>query len=169
MFAHDCKSGTEKYQLLLVFSDQRKEKIGLALKRLWEKRLNHKRLQERCILAWAATISEAAKMGSIEQQQLDWDSYEKIKADIISDHLRWKMKKAKAKEHAELKAKRNAEVQSARKAMKSRQRRKRAQVQKVNCKELSSLSCLKYKVKMAKVNEKASYLCFIFFCKKLNQ
>lgn len=105
-------------------------------------------------------------MGSIGQQQLDWDSYEKIKADIISNHLRWKMKKAKAKERAELKskrkaelkAKRNAEVQSARKATISQQRRKKTQ-------ELSSLSCLKYKEKMAKVNV-VSPLRFLFFLKE---
>ncbi|OAY77402.1 hypothetical protein ACMD2_22002 [Ananas comosus] len=85
-------------------SDESKAKISSALRSIWEERLKHRRLQETCYLMWQRSIAEAAKEGGHGQQQLDWDSFHKIKAGSVSQQLQWKADKGSAKQIAKLRA-----------------------------------------------------------------
>lgn len=53
---------------------------------------------------WQRSIAEAAKEGGHGQQQLDWDSFHKIKAGSVSQQLQWKADKGSAKQIAKLRA-----------------------------------------------------------------
>lgn len=53
---------------------------------------------ERLILSWAESIAKAAKKGGSGQQKLDWDSYNKIKQEMVLQQLQWTAEKTKAKE-----------------------------------------------------------------------
>ncbi|XP_077226670.1 histone-lysine N-methyltransferase, H3 lysine-79 specific-like protein [Tasmannia lanceolata] len=93
-------------------SVQSKAKIGIGLRRIWEERLKWRRLQEKCYLKWAESIADEAKRGGSDQVELDWDSYETMKEQIIHEQLQWAADKAKAKEMAKLKAKEMAELRA---------------------------------------------------------
>lgn len=49
-------------------------------------------------MQWAQSIAEEARKGGDDQHELEWDSYEKIKAEIIHGQLQLAEDKAKAKE-----------------------------------------------------------------------
>nr|XP_019706704.1 uncharacterized protein LOC105047591 isoform X2 [Elaeis guineensis] len=91
-------------------SDQSKARISSGLKKSWEKRLKHRRSQENCCIMWSGSIAEAARKGGSDQQELNWDSYEKIKADIESQHIQQKGERARAREIAKLRAGRVSQI-----------------------------------------------------------
>ncbi|KAK7405317.1 hypothetical protein VNO78_06535 [Psophocarpus tetragonolobus] len=66
----------------LSHSDQSKAKISASLKRVWHARLKSKRLVEQFLFSWAQSIANVAKKGGIGQEELDWDSYDKIKQQM---------------------------------------------------------------------------------------
>ncbi|KAG2681727.1 hypothetical protein I3760_11G157400 [Carya illinoinensis] len=59
---------------------------------------------EKIILSWAESIAKAAKKGATNQQELDWDSYDKIKQEEVFRQLQWAAEKAKAKERKNIRA-----------------------------------------------------------------
>ncbi|CAJ1978502.1 unnamed protein product [Sphenostylis stenocarpa] len=63
-------------------SDQTKAKISSSLRRVWHERLKSKRLRKDILLSWTQSIANAAKKGGIGQEELDWDSYNKIKRQL---------------------------------------------------------------------------------------
>ncbi|KAK7342732.1 hypothetical protein VNO80_25688 [Phaseolus coccineus] len=63
-------------------SDQTKAKISDSLRRVWHERLKSKRLREDFLLSWTQSIANAAKKGGIGQEELDWDSYHKIRQQL---------------------------------------------------------------------------------------
>jgi len=63
-------------------SDQTKAKIRNSLRRVWHERLKSKRLREDFLLSWTQSIANAAKKGGIGQEELDWDSYHKIRQQL---------------------------------------------------------------------------------------
>lgn len=85
-------------------SDETKARIGSALKHVWAKRLRWKRLGEEFLLSWSESIAKAAKDGGSDQQELDWDSYDKMKQELDVQQLQWAAEKAKAKEMAKIMA-----------------------------------------------------------------
>ncbi|XP_010247568.1 PREDICTED: stress response protein NST1-like [Nelumbo nucifera] len=93
-------------------NESSKARIGRALRRIWAKRLKWTRLKEKFYLKWAESIAEAARSGGDDQQELDWDSYDKIKAEIANRQLQWAADKAKAKELAKLRAERAAKARA---------------------------------------------------------
>ncbi|KAL2593458.1 hypothetical protein AAZX31_12G148700 [Glycine max] len=78
-------------------SDQTKAKISDSLRRVWHERLKSKRLVEQFFLSWAQSIANAARKGGIGQEELDWDSYNKIKQQLELHHLLQSKKKGKEK------------------------------------------------------------------------
>ncbi|XP_045786322.1 uncharacterized protein LOC123881644 [Trifolium pratense] len=64
-------------------SDQTKEKISYSQRRLWQKRLKSKRVREQFFLLWEQNIANAAKKGGTGQEELDWDSYDRIKEQLV--------------------------------------------------------------------------------------
>ncbi|KAJ8485157.1 hypothetical protein OPV22_017642 [Ensete ventricosum] len=119
-------------------SDQSKSKISASLTKIWEERLKQKRLQEKCCLFWARIIAEAAKIGSLDQEELEWDSYEKMKADMVSEQIKLKEEKARAKEIAKLRAE-NVAKDKAEKVAKLAEQRK-LQKEKAEARKLEALS-----------------------------
>ncbi|OEL13309.1 hypothetical protein BAE44_0025674, partial [Dichanthelium oligosanthes] len=82
-----------------------KDKISAALRKIWERRIVSVRSKQKVMQIWSNSIAEAAKRGDHSQDKLDWDSYERIKSEMVSMFL-WnkqreqtikKLKKAVAK------------------------------------------------------------------------
>ncbi|XXG85071.1 hypothetical protein AAC387_Pa11g0233 [Persea americana] len=121
-----------------VHSDQSKARISFALRRVWGKRLKWKRCQEKCYLQWALSIAEEARKGGCDQHELEWDSYEKIKAEIVREQLQWAEEKAKAKEMIKVKAERAAKVK-AEKARLARERKEKKQKAKARAESMQEV------------------------------
>jgi len=82
-----------------------KDKISAALRKIWERRILSVRSRQKFMQIWSDSIAEAAKRGDYSQDKLGWDSYERIKSEMISmflwnkerEHTIKKLKKAVAK------------------------------------------------------------------------
>ncbi|KAL3636909.1 hypothetical protein CASFOL_019208 [Castilleja foliolosa] len=112
-----------------ALSNQTKAKIRASLTSLWGTRLKWKRSREKFLQLWARSIATAAKKGGIDEQELDWDSYDKLKQEIALLQTERTAEKAKVKEMARVRADRAAEVKAekmARLAQKRRQREENA-------------------------------------------
>ncbi|KAK3198708.1 hypothetical protein Dsin_022123 [Dipteronia sinensis] len=81
-------------------SDESKARIGFTLRHVWRKRLRWKQWGENFILSWSKSIAKAAKDGWTDQQELNWDSYEKLEQEMTGQQLQLAEDKAKAKEMA---------------------------------------------------------------------
>ncbi|CAK7327692.1 unnamed protein product [Dovyalis caffra] len=121
-------------------------KISSSLKQLWGKRLKWKRLRERFFLSWSKSIARAAKEGAIDQQELDWDGYDKIKEEITLRQLQGTIEKTKAEEIAKRTVEREAkerEEKMARIAQKRKEREEKAKPRE----EVKRKACRKSKKK----------------------
>ncbi|KAJ6423450.1 hypothetical protein OIU84_024410 [Salix udensis] len=110
-------------------SEAIRTKIRSSLRQLWGKRLKLKRLRERFFMSWSKSIARAAKEGGIDQQELDWDGYDKIKKEITLKQLQGAMERAKGEEIAKRTAEREAkkkEEKMERVAQKRKEREEKA-------------------------------------------
>ncbi|XP_066362227.1 uncharacterized protein [Miscanthus floridulus] len=64
-----------------------KDKISAALRMIWERRIVSVQSRQRVLQIWSNSIAQAAKNGDHSQNMLDWDSYERIKSEMISMFL----------------------------------------------------------------------------------
>ncbi|KAH7651625.1 HAND domain of the nucleosome remodeling ATPase ISWI protein [Dioscorea alata] len=108
-------------------SEQSKARISMGLKMIWAKRLQFRRSQEKCYSSWAGRIAEAAKEGGYDQEKLDWDSYDKMKADIEYQFFLQRADKARDKEIAKLRAERAARIRAEKLAMQKEEKAKSIQ------------------------------------------
>lgn len=90
-------------------SNQTKARIRSSLRRLWDERLKERRAGEKLFLSWASSIAEAAKIGGSDEEELDWNSYEKIKNEIASEQRQWAADKVRAKEMVRIRSQRKAQ------------------------------------------------------------
>ncbi|KAM7250225.1 hypothetical protein ACFE04_022108 [Oxalis oulophora] len=104
-------------------SDQTKARIQSSLRRIWGKRLKWKRSREKLYHSWLESIANYAKMGAKDEEELDWDSYEKMKQTIAAQQLQRAADKATAIEMLKKRKERAAEAK-AEKIAKIAQRRK---------------------------------------------
>lgn len=82
-----------------------KDKIGAALRKIWERRMVAVKARQEVLRIWSNSIAEAAKYGDYCQDKLDWDSYDRIKSEMISmflwnkerERIMKKLEKAEAK------------------------------------------------------------------------
>lgn len=111
-------------------SNLSRERIGASLRRVWAERLKRKRAQENCYLIWARSIAEAAKEGGLDQQELRWDSYRKLKADLMFQYLEYRLEKEKAKEIKRLRAEEKAKVRAEKLEKLARQRKEKEEMAK---------------------------------------
>ncbi|CAL1386324.1 unnamed protein product [Linum trigynum] len=81
-----------------------KAKISSSLRRLWNKRLKSKRLGVKFFLSWEESIAKAAKDGGLDEQRLNWNSYNEIEEEITRQQLQFATEKAFAKELAKIKS-----------------------------------------------------------------
>ena len=75
-----------------IFRQASKDKISAALRKIWERRMVSVKSRQMILRIWSDSIAEAAKEGDHEQDKLDWDSYDKIKSEMISVFL-WNKEK----------------------------------------------------------------------------
>uniref|UniRef100_A0ACD5T6Q6 Uncharacterized protein n=1 Tax=Avena sativa TaxID=4498 RepID=A0ACD5T6Q6_AVESA len=99
-----------------------KDKISAAQRKIWERRIVSVKSRQMILRIWSNSIAEAAKEGGHVQDKLDWDSYEKIKSEMISVFL-WnkekervtkKLKRAVTKITKKLRAAEKKEMQTRR-------------------------------------------------------
>lgn len=64
-----------------------KDKISAALRTVWERRIVSVRSRQKVLQIWSNSIAEAAKNGGHGQDMLGWDSYERIKSEMVSTFL----------------------------------------------------------------------------------
>ncbi|KAL5202016.1 hypothetical protein ABZP36_012968 [Zizania latifolia] len=82
-----------------------KDKISAALRNIWERRIVSVKARQMVLRIWSNSIAEAAKQGDHCQDKLDWDSYDRMKSEMISmflwnterERIMKKLKKAEAK------------------------------------------------------------------------
>ncbi|KNA03460.1 hypothetical protein SOVF_209010 isoform B [Spinacia oleracea] len=87
-----------------LHSEQSKRKIGSSLKKLWAERLKRKRSKEKFFSSWTESIAEAARRGGINEEQLNWDSYERLKVEMAFQRLQWDEEKEKEKDMKRIRA-----------------------------------------------------------------
>ncbi|KAL0328431.1 UNVERIFIED_CONTAM: hypothetical protein Scaly_2275700 [Sesamum calycinum] len=112
-------------------SNQTKVKIRASLTKLWGKRLKWRRSREKFLQSWAESIAIAAKIGGNDEQELDWDSYDKLKQEIALLQIHRAAEKAKAKEIARTRAERAAQAKAEKMARRAQKRREREENSKV--------------------------------------
>ncbi|XP_052733836.1 uncharacterized protein LOC108339160 isoform X1 [Vigna angularis] len=78
-------------------SDQTKAKISDSVRRVWCERLKSKRIREDFLLSWTQSIANFAKKGGIGQEELEWDSYHKIRQQLELHHHMLASKKRREK------------------------------------------------------------------------
>ncbi|GKV02077.1 hypothetical protein SLEP1_g14559 [Rubroshorea leprosula] len=127
-----------------LHSDQSKAKISSSLRRHWAKRKKLKQLGENFFISWLESIAEAAKKGGSDQEEINWDSYEKIKQEIALQQLQRAAQKAKAKETAKLRAEKAKKAKAEKLARVARKRKEREEKAKAK-RELKRKTCGKSK------------------------
>lgn len=148
-----------------TLSDQTKEKIRTTITRQWRERLKWKKSREKFISSWAESIAKAAKKGGHGEQELDWDSYEKIEREIALQQLQRSADVAKAKEMAQIRAERRAKAKAekAKLTLKKRMakvkglaKKKPSKKSKEEKEELAAAEDLKLKERLTKIHRKRS-------------
>lgn len=91
-------------------SNQTKARIRSSLRRLWGERLKERRAREKLFISWTSSIAEAAKLGGSDEEELDWNSYEKIKSEIAFQQRQWAADKVKAKEMVRIRSQRKTQA-----------------------------------------------------------
>ncbi|XP_051210594.1 uncharacterized protein [Lolium perenne] len=71
-----------------------KDKISAGLRKVWERRIVSVKSRQMILRIWSNSIAEAAKEGGHMQDEMDWDSYDKIKSEMISVFL-WNKEKGR--------------------------------------------------------------------------
>ncbi|KAJ8527714.1 hypothetical protein K7X08_015165 [Anisodus acutangulus] len=157
-----------------TLSNQTKIRIRASLRKLWGERLKWKRSREKFFQSWAESIANAAKVGGSDQEELEWDSYDKIKREIALEQLQLAAEKAKAKEMARIRAERAAQRKTENMERLAQRRKEREEKQKVEGKtkrprrrskqekeELAVAEELKLKAKLVKIQKKKSTLSHV--------
>ena len=95
---------------------------------MWGERLKMKKSREKFLSPWAERIAEAARKGASGQQELQWDSYDKIKES-------WKLAAVQAK----------AKAKEKRAGTESESKRSKAKEQKIKGRERRVAHCSRVK------------------------
>ncbi|XP_062170270.1 uncharacterized protein LOC133875992 isoform X2 [Alnus glutinosa] len=103
------KGGPDQQELEWGSYDKIKQQMALQqLRWVVDNKAKAKRMAkaraEKLILSWEESIAKAAKKGGSGQQELEWDSYNKIKQEMVLQQLQWAAEKAKVKEKTKLRA-----------------------------------------------------------------
>ncbi|KAL5707563.1 hypothetical protein ACHQM5_018453 [Ranunculus cassubicifolius] len=83
-------------------STETREKMVMGQKRAWQKRYKVISNRNKFYSSWGDCIAESAKKGLLDQQILDWDSYEKMTSEIAFQQLHLAEEKGNAKKMAKL-------------------------------------------------------------------
>ncbi|KAJ1390774.1 Nuclease associated modular domain 3 [Sesbania bispinosa] len=64
-----------------------KKKIGVGVRKQWERRRGRKMVQESCCFEWQNLIAEASRQGYVGQEELQWNSYETLDEQLKQEWL----------------------------------------------------------------------------------
>ncbi|CAI8617891.1 unnamed protein product [Vicia faba] len=104
------KGGSGQEELDWDSYDKIKEQL---LGRKGKEKLMATAAAEKIVRSWMENIAKAAKEGGSEEQELDWDSYEKINEEmILLNKLQRSSEKANAKEMAKPEAEKEAQIKA---------------------------------------------------------
>ncbi|XP_007024787.2 PREDICTED: uncharacterized protein LOC18596322 [Theobroma cacao] len=68
-------------------SKETREKIGIGVQMGWERRREKLMVQENCHFEWMNLIAEASRKGYLGEEELQWDSYKILAAQLTKDWL----------------------------------------------------------------------------------
>ncbi|XP_057541386.1 uncharacterized protein LOC130820145 isoform X2 [Amaranthus tricolor] len=108
-----------------LHSEESKRKIGSSLKKLWAQRLQLKHSKELFYSSWADSLAEAAKIGGVDEEQLDWDSYERLKVEMAFQRFQLDEEKAQEKEKKRIRAEKKVQERKRKKNAELRDKKKR--------------------------------------------
>ncbi|KAI3803519.1 hypothetical protein L1987_31674 [Smallanthus sonchifolius] len=135
--------------------------MRITITRQWRERIKWKRSSESFISKWAEGIANAAKKGGHGQQELDWDTYEKIEKEIALQRIQRSADVAKAKEMALIRAEKRAKAKAEK--LKVTLKKHVAKVKgpskkksKEEKEELAAAEDLKLKERLTKIHKKKS-------------
>lgn len=117
------------------YSKQTKVKIRAALTKLWGRRLRLKRSREKFLQLWSESIALAAKKGGADQQELEWDTYEKFNEEVARQVAEEAKRKKLSRIRKEREAKVKAALKMARIAQKKREWEENAQARQQSMKK----------------------------------
>lgn len=123
-----------------------------------------KRTRQKFFQSWAESIATAAKEGGIDEEELEWDSHEKMKSKIALIEQEQAQQKAKEKEMAHIRAEITAKGRLAQKKKKLVQKenldggtiRKIRKKSKEEKEELAITEELKLKARLVKIHRRKS-------------
>lgn len=87
-------------------------------------------MKEEFFLSWCDNIAKTAKKGLGDQEELDWDSFDKIKSELALQKLKRMAEKEAAKIIAKVRAQRAAEAKRAKLARLAQKRKEREEKRK---------------------------------------
>ncbi|KAK7338194.1 hypothetical protein VNO77_18796 [Canavalia gladiata] len=64
-----------------------RKKISAGVRMRWEKKRGKKMVQESCCFEWQNLIAEASRQGYVGQEELEWNSYEKLNEQLKQEWL----------------------------------------------------------------------------------
>jgi hypothetical protein len=70
-----------------VHSFESKEKIRCKLKNVWNRKRMNMFIEKMCIGEWREAIAEAARVGGLDDDELEWDTYKNLKHQIRLQQL----------------------------------------------------------------------------------
>lgn len=136
--------------------------------------MKRKRSKETFYSSWAESIAEAARMGGIDEEQFDWDSYDRMKVEIAFQRLQWDEEKAKKKEMNKIQAERKVRkrVQNMAQVAQKKVEHKQNAKQRAKKREIMSCKTRKKKEGLAASRElnitdklaKVKWMCLHFVC-----
>ncbi|XP_010535051.1 PREDICTED: uncharacterized protein LOC104810445 [Tarenaya hassleriana] len=135
-------------------SDETKEKIRSSVTRVWAERTKLKRSKERFISSWSENIAEAAKRGGKGQEHLDWDSYDRMKEEILFEQIQLAEEKARSKEEAKLRAEAVAQARAEKTRRLAEKRKEREEKAITKAKSGKKTYGLKLKQRLTKIHKK---------------
>ncbi|KAL9297971.1 hypothetical protein ACSQ67_023867 [Phaseolus vulgaris] len=116
---HKIRQQLELHQLMLAREKQREKLMAVTG-------------AKNIILIWRENIAKAAKKGGSGEQELDWDSYERIQEEMIRlRQFQRTAEKAKKKELARVKAEKAARIKAIKRVILTRKRKERQERAKV--------------------------------------
>jgi hypothetical protein len=71
----------------LFKSEEAKSKIGDGVKEGWRRRRETIKIQEGCHVEWCNVIAEAARVGFYGEEELYWNSYKLLKAELERERI----------------------------------------------------------------------------------
>lgn len=74
-------------KFLYACSDETRIKIGVGVRKGWQRRREMLMVQDGCLFEWQNVVAEASRKGYAGEDELQWDSYEIIDEQLKQEWL----------------------------------------------------------------------------------